>query len=294
MEILDYCELSENGHILTVPTSKDFKIDKDEYKEFKQTMLNIKGEWIGKQQFEFPFNAKNVIELIKGGQNIDFRKLQLFPTPVDLAGYMWDCLVYELGFPCKDIANMKVLEPGAGTGSLIKYLRNVGFTSVDYCEICNEFDYIIRAETEGIDINKVGTDFLKLDAKGKYDLIFANPPFNKDTKHFAKMLECVKEGGYICTLMGENFYKDNNKDDFEGFTNKNSVDKWFCTSTPRCEGKDPDEWIFENTPSGYSLLVVRKCSEPKPKKVKSVVVKEKPIKPLSKTEMLKQAQVSLF
>lgn len=291
MEILNYCILSDNGHTLTVPTNKEFKISKEEYKEFKQAVLNIKGEWIGNQQFEFPFNATNVIELIKGGQTVDFRKLQLFPTPYDLAGYMWDCLVYDMKFTFKP--NMKVLEPGAGTGNLIKFLRNKGFENIDYCEVCPEFDYIICAETQGIKINKVGTDFLKFDAKSEYDLVFANPPFNKDTKHFAKMLECVKEGGYVCTLMREDFYKDNNKDDFEGFAKKYNVNMWFCTSTPRCEGKDPDEWIFADTPSGYSLLIVRKGGAIELEKVVTVPKSEyKEVVP--KMELQKTGQISMF
>lgn len=297
MDILNYCILSDNGHILTIPSQKDYKIGKDEYKDFKQALLNIKATWEGKQEFHFPYNATNVIELLKAGQVVDFRKLQLFPTPIDLAAYMWECLVYQMNFPYREIENMKVLEPGAGTGNLIKYLRNVGFKSVDYCEVCPEFDYILKAETAGIVINKVGTDFLKLDAKNEYDLVFANPPFGSDTKHLTKMLECVKEGGYVCTLMGEGFYKKHMENDCADIYKKypNIESQLFLTGTPRCNDKEPDEWIFESTPAGYSLLIVRKCAKAiLAKEVKVAEVKEKSVKSLSKKETIKQAQTTMF
>lgn len=275
--LINYCTLSDDGHKLTLPPKWQFSLDKDEYRDFKQSLLNVKAVWVGNQQFEFPYNAKNVIERMAAGDNIDFRKLQLFPTPIDLADYMWECLIYELGFTFAP--NIKVLEPGAGTGNLIKYLANKGIESIDYCEICPEFDYIIKAETEGIKTKKVGDDFLKSGIKEQYDLVFANPPFSSDTKHFSKMLESVKEGGYVCTLMGDGFFEKNQSDDFEAFSKKYGFKEWFCTGTPRFDAKEKDEWIFENTPSGYSLLVVRKFYERQP---------------ISKREKIKQQQTALF
>ncbi len=260
--ILSHCSLSENGRTLTIPSEKDYKVSREDYSAFKQSLLNIKAEWVGNQQFQFPYNAKNVIEKMKAGEIIDFRKLQLFPTPIDLAGYMWDCLTSEFPFPVDRLNELKVLEPSAGTGNLIKYLRNCGLKEIDYCEICPEYEDILKAETNGIKTNKVETNFLDYQPSGLYDLVFANPPFASDTKHFKKMLECVKPGGYVCTLMGESFYPENSKDEFESFTKKYGVKQWFCTGTPKCDPKDKDSWIFEGTPSGYSLLVVRKPFNP--------------------------------
>lgn len=81
MDILNYCILSANGRILFVPDSKSYKVGKDEYKQFKQTMLNVGGKWEGNQQFSFPYNATSIMERLKLGESVDFRKYQLFPTP---------------------------------------------------------------------------------------------------------------------------------------------------------------------------------------------------------------------
>lgn len=178
---------------------------------------------------------------------------------------MWDMLVHESTFPYKDIATLKILEPSAGTGALLRHLTKVGAIDIDYCELCPEFESILLSETQDATIHKVGTDFIKLDKKGYYDLVFANPPFQSDTKHLKKMLEVVREGGYVCTLMGENFHRDNAKNDFEGFCEKWGASSFFSTSTPRSDSNDPDEWVFEKTPAGYTLLVLQKANQ----KVKS-------------------------
>ena len=258
MEILNFSTLSDNGRFLTIPSKHEFPISAEDYKVFKQAMLNIKGVWISKQQFEFPFSVKCILERIKAGETVDLRKLQLFPTPFSLAESMFDALMYQLGFDYKKMPNLRILEPSAGTGNLIRYLNKMGANTIDYCEVSNEYEQILHGECQGINISKVGEDFLKLSAKDTYDLIFANPPFGSDNKHLKKMIDVCKPGGYVVTLLGENWGSNYKKNDFENIYNDLGIDAFFYEQSPRCEGKDKDDWIFENTPAGFVLLAVRK------------------------------------
>lgn len=266
MDILNYCILSDCGHYLTVPKTSEYSLSASEYAEFKSQMLNIKGEWIGKQQFYFPFDASAIIERIKQGESIDLRKLQLFPTSPWISEAMYNALIYTLGFDWKQAHNVRVLEPGAGTGNIINFLRTRGFSNIDYCEICPEYDYMIQAainkqvpisvysETHKETIQKVGTDFLKFKPEEKYDIVFANPPFKSDLKHLLKMIECVKEGGYVCTLLGEGFY--DKAEANEDFLHKYSANatNLYMTKFERVHSKDKEDWHFESTNAGFSML----------------------------------------
>lgn len=273
MEILNFCQISANGHNLIVPNAKDYKISKEGYAEFKKQMLNIKGIWKGNQTFEFPYKATEILNRIAKGETYDFRKLQLFPTPYDLAKSMFDslCSEFRKQFDKSKIETMKVLEPSAGTGNLIYFLDSMGFKNIDYCEYCNEYDYILSSNTTGIKANKIGSDFLQLKDKNDcYDLVFANPPFSSDTKHLSKMLEVVKEGGFVVTLLGEGFYSKNAYDDFETFAKKYSS-VFYCTCVSKSDSKNPEDWFFESTPSGYTMLVVQKQAQSSERKNKKAI-----------------------
>jgi 16S rRNA G966 N2-methylase RsmD len=256
MEILDYCIIENNGTTLRVPTQKEYSMAKEDYLQFKNLMLNIKGKWIGNQTFQFPFNATNLLSKLKNGEKVDLRKLQLFPTPTDLACSMWDYLSSEFNTEF-DFEKARVLEPSAGTGNLIKYLGKVGFRNIDYCEISEEYNFILESNIDGIKANKVGNDFLKLKPTALYDLVFANPPFKSDTKHFSKMYEVTKEGGFICSLMGESFYLENCKDEFKKFSSL-YAGNFFSTYTPQFNSKEKEEWVFDNTNAGFSIIIIQK------------------------------------
>ena len=254
-----------DGRQMTMPA---IKLSREDYAEIKNAMENIKGKYMMGSRFEFPFNAISLVWQISEGADFDFRKLQLFPTPDWLVKDMWEKAYHELGFRYKK--GMRVLEPSAGTGSILKILLNYfNVDAIDYCEISDSYIDILETEVGKKNlpkITKVGSDFLKLKQVG-YDLIFANPPFNADTKHIVKMFQLLNEDGFLITLLGYSEKKVNSLID------KFGVDAWYYEVEPHGDKQDKDTWFFEHTNSGYSLLIVQKKAKVEVKKPKSNSVK---------------------
>ncbi len=111
---------------------------------------------------------------------------QLFPTPSGLAARM------AMGIE----AGATVLEPSAGTGSLLAALPSgVSTTAV---EISHELAGGLSAD------RVVCSDFLECTPEdlGLFDCVIANPPFtkNQDVLHIRHMWEFVRPGGCLVTL----------------------------------------------------------------------------------------------
>ena len=89
-----------------------------------------------------------------------------------------------------------VLEPCAGIGTLADRFTKLTGTPVDM------YDIVSRRE----DINEC--DYMKLNCKNKYDLIFTNFPFKESTKKepigfselLVKALKDIVPGGYVCSF----------------------------------------------------------------------------------------------
>lgn len=67
-----------------------------------------------------------------------------------------------------------MLEPGAGSGNIIKTLQKYGDFSIDAVEIRPEE----AQHLQDLGVNVIIDDFLSMDLGKKYDLIIGNPPFN--------------------------------------------------------------------------------------------------------------------
>lgn len=101
-----------------------------------------------------------------------------------------------------------LLEPSAGTGSIIKgYIENFGFDTEKIT--ANEFrkDHILTKLLSGVNI-KTG-DFLKMPTKEDYQLIIMNPPFNKKghkdyyMEHVVHALNMLDRGGVMYVICPE-------------------------------------------------------------------------------------------
>lgn len=195
-EVLQQCIV--DGLIVRLP---DITLDRKQYLEVAKKLELIGGKWKGgkTQGFVFEQDPTELLSDIANGDDRNLKKeFQFFATPDHVADMMVDKLNYEPW--------MRVLEPSAGDGALIKALKrkfDVGY--VDCYEAMELNIKKINPENGNSGIPGAliqGTDFLKCDSKDYYDIILANPPFtkNQDIDHIRKMFEVCKPGGTIVTL----------------------------------------------------------------------------------------------
>ena len=123
-----------------------------------------------------------------------------YPTPDSLIGKMLSGIQLD---------NKRILEPSAGKGNIVDYIRrfNPKNTTIDVIEIEPELQSILYDK----DCNVIGEDFLKFDTVMEYDLIVMNPPFSNGDKHLLKAIE-LSEGNVerktdIVCLLNENTLK---------------------------------------------------------------------------------------
>lgn len=191
-EILRHCTLEDN--VLKLP---QVQFNKKSYAEAKKWIEEAGGSWQGGkvQGFTFPFNAERVFSILREGKRCNLQQdFQFFATPPEVA----DWLVMLAGGVHED---EKVLEPSAGTGSIIDAIhRSCPDVIVDCYELMPENKEIL-AKKDNIRI--LGDDFTKCDV-AQYDKIIANPPFskNQDIRHVRRMYECLNPGGVMAAITG--------------------------------------------------------------------------------------------
>ena len=191
-EILRHCTLEDN--VLKLP---QVQFNKKSYAEAKKWIEEAGGSWQGGkvQGFTFPFNAERVFSILREGKRCNLQQdFQFFATPPEVA----DWLVMLAGGVHED---EKVLEPSAGTGSIIDAIhRSCPDVIVDCYELIPENKEIL-AKKDNIRI--LGDDFTKCDV-AQYDKIIANPPFskNQDIRHVRRMYECLNPGGVLAAITG--------------------------------------------------------------------------------------------
>lgn len=121
-----------------------------------------------------------------------------YPTPKWLVekmleGYKWS---YDVS----------VLEPSAGKGDMVDYLKEVEKSKYKTINVdCIEIDKELIATLKGKEYKVVGDDFLNFNTFKHYDLILMNPPFDNGDKHLLKAIKMqeVYGGDVICLLNAE-------------------------------------------------------------------------------------------
>ena len=109
-----------------------------------------------------------------------------FPSP--------DNVIYSMGIDCQ---NKIVLEPSAGKGNIVEWLKENGAKEVLTCEFNNDLAEIIKTKSKFIQ-----HDFLKLTPEqiSHIQLIVMNPPFSNGDEHILKAWEIAPEGCEIISL----------------------------------------------------------------------------------------------
>lgn len=194
-EILRHCTLENN--VLKLPK---VQFNKKSYSEAKKWIEEAGGRWQGGkvQGFTFPFNAERVFSILHEGNRCNLQQdFQFFATPPEVA----DWLIMLAGGVHED---ERVLEPSAGTGSIIDAIhRSCKDVVVDCFELMPENKEILSKKDN---IRLLGEDFTKCEF-GKYDKIIANPPFskNQDIRHVRRMYEYLSDCGTVAAIMSRHW-----------------------------------------------------------------------------------------
>ena len=162
--------------------------------------------------------------LLETGEWIDIKKeYQFFPTPNEIVEKMLDLVKIEAG--------MKVLEPSAGEGSIVKSLpsKNLKVTCIELNP--DSFKNLKKEITSQKSTNtftfKEG-DFLNLKVSSDFDLILMNPPFskNQDIKHAMKAMSHLKSGGTLVSILSSGAMQNSRKinEEFKEMLDKNSFE----------------------------------------------------------------------
>ena len=113
-----------------------------------------------------------------------------YPTPSDviktmLAPYFRESESYR--FDGLDFQNKTILEPSAGKGDILDYIKK---HSASYCKAdaiyCIEKHPDLQAILREKDFDVIGDDFLTFESPYSFDLIVKNPPFDQGSKQLLK------------------------------------------------------------------------------------------------------------
>lgn len=121
-----------------------------------------------------------------------------YPTP--------EHLISKMFFKIKKTNINNILEPSAGKGNIVDYLKNTSLYRNRKYEIdCIEKDNELRKFLKGKSHKVIFDDFLNFNTMKKYDVIIMNPPFSDGDKHLLKALSLMKDygGEIICLLNAE-------------------------------------------------------------------------------------------
>ncbi len=190
-EVLQACTV--DGNTVKLPS---IQLERSAYMEVKKRLEGIGGKWKGGKVagFVFPTCPQQLLSNIQGGEKINLKKdFQFFATPKHIALKMIE--LAEIN-PEKQTT----LEPSAGHGAITRAFNEVHGDFAIFAYELMEANRMVLAKDPNVII--LGDDFLKCDQK--FDVIVANPPFNKnqDIDHVLHMFDCLNEGGRIVTIMG--------------------------------------------------------------------------------------------
>ena len=122
---------------------------------------------------------------------------EYFPTPDDVIRKMVSPYT-------KGIDRLQILEPSAGTGSILDYLVNsyackVPKQNLYACEINPELTLVLQGKGYKI----LADDFLSYKPAHTFDLIVMNPPFSNGCDHLLHAWDMMFTGDIVCLLNAE-------------------------------------------------------------------------------------------
>lgn len=122
-----------------------------------------------------------------------------YPTPE--AG----CLALVAGIDRKHLAGKTILEPSAGKGDILDFIkeRQGKYSKVEF--ICLEIEPELTSILHNKGYKVIGADFLNTPIHYDVDYIFMNPPFDQGAKHLLRAWEVINSGTIRCLLNAETY-----------------------------------------------------------------------------------------
>jgi hypothetical protein len=198
--------MTPEGNKLLLPTDVIF----ENYNDVKKTLTQCLGKYKN-NAFEFPVPADVIQSKILSGEIKNLKKeLQFFGTPPATGQLLIDQIIGMCG------PGYRMLEPSAGQGALIPLLQDfrpdMEITAIEYGEI----NYAVLQSMGFNDkVTLIHGDFLATTVEeiGQFDLIIANPPFNKgqEVDHIMHMWKLLKAGGQLISMSSPSFKTNTNK-----------------------------------------------------------------------------------
>lgn len=113
---------------------------------------------------------------------------EFYPTPNEVIDRMM------MGV---NVSGKVVLEPSAGTGNIVDWLKGAGARKVMACEINQDLQKVVSRKC-----NLINDDFLKLQAEeiSHIDMIVMNPPFSNAAQHILHAFEIAPAGCEIIAI----------------------------------------------------------------------------------------------
>ncbi|MEU1853917.1 class I SAM-dependent methyltransferase [Streptomyces sp. NPDC019990] len=184
-----------SGDRVAVP----FQLDPALYQRMNKMLKDIGGRWDGRKAVGahvFPFPVEEFMRACLAAGEWPSRYEQgWYPTPPKVVFDMLEHASIRVGHT--------VLEPSAGTGSLLKPMaEQMGI--VDCVEIDFRRAHVLREL--GLARQVILGDFLDLDPLATdepYDRIVMNPPFSDAIGHVMHALGFLKDGGTLVAVMPE-------------------------------------------------------------------------------------------
>jgi type I restriction-modification system DNA methylase subunit len=252
-QILSQMTIDENTTTLTGT------LDRKMYVEINEVIETLGGHWSRKDKCHiWDCNPGDKLNEILNPQtktvtttletaNERKKTFQAFYTPDHIA----DTLVRHCEDKYPYAVPATILEPSAGDGQLLKAIRRKWTNAtIDCCEL----DPGARSKLSEIaGVNLVGDDFLQYQTDTRYELIIANPPFNKhqDILHIQKMYDLLSDNGIIVTVCGYHSFDASHKVDV-------AFRDWLSTLDYAEYEIDPGEFKSSGTMVSSKLLVIDK------------------------------------
>lgn len=142
----------------------------------------------------------------------------------------------QLLFNSKQFKPVKVLEPSAGNGNIVKTVKdNFPDSHVTAYEIRQEEQETLQEV--GAD-STIIADFLTVDIAEKYDLIIGNPPYSEALEFIQKSLQCLSDEGQLVFLLRTNFLE--SKKRFQFWQDFPLSELYVLSKRPSFTGKGSD------------------------------------------------------